>query len=1407
MKIFSFIVFVLILVIHPCSGNDFKYLRTNEGLNNGEINSIAQDKSGRMWFATWTGLICYNGYSFQFFLPELGNDRSLPNKKVSKVFISSQDVLWVSTGVGISYFKKDDQTFHPVSFGDNYPKDIYTYNFFESKGHVIIHSNFGLFLVYQSGDSTSEYRMKKLKIRDEKIEFVDFIHSMCTFNDELALVSNGYSTVPDRVLLAEIAFEKNDTIIKIRNQVSYKKHINAIAWVKDGNSLFLAATDGVSVLNVEKLSITDQVYFKGLSLRNMVYASNGRLYCYSDNPVLYYVDLKSSQEGKYLPDPMIFGSLLDNNIMCLFEDFSGNLWIGHQGLGLSILNLNPKAFYSFKRNPSDEKSLSGNIVMCFNGTNKEIFVGLRQGGINITSKQLSKNGDSEFRVLCYQQQPQPLSDFDNIWNIARESDSVFYVASNGGLARLVKTNKGWLYGNKNEEPLYRGVIRKIMIDQDKNIWCGTFDDGLVFFPALKKNPGRKYYHYHFMPGDTESISDKTVLSMLVDSKNHFWIGTNNGLNLVDKLYNQLDLSGQTMPDIHFSKFIATKPEHDFLNANEINCIFEDENKKIWLATQNGGINILDVETMKFSHLTTDNGLPGNDVLGILPDKTGVKWVSTNKGIVAIDDANSKKPYTYYSISDGLQGETFKVNSYYKADDGELFLGGDNGFTRFFPEQIIHNPIPPRIGLTFLRIMNKVVNIGDTISNGNIMSKTLDETNSIVLPFNKNSFSIGVGVHHYQYPGGNLIRYMLEGFTDKWITLPATNEFIYFSKLPFGNYTFHISALSADNVEAVSERILEIEILPPWYHTWYARTVFLILILTGLAFILNWFNRQQKLAFQKKLDLIAIENNENKMRFLTNIAHELRTPLSLVIAPIEDMKKNYTTIDAKWKEYLDLIYRNSNYLMTLINQIIDFRKLNSGKLQLILQNTDVVLLVKEVVSNFKGLESRRKTNLQIEVPEASVLIKIDRQKIEEVIYNLLSNAFKHTNETHLIKVSLKVISGEENNGMSDQVRITVFNEGKDISDEDKVKIFERFYKVNENVEGAGIGLSFSKSLVEMHHGTISVESVVGAGVAFHVNLPAEELQVIYAGSGQEKSEIVTRDEFSAPQNGHEFEMGDKELTIVVVEDNADLRIFLKNTLSENYHCIEAEDGKEGYELINKVIPDIVISDVVMPKMDGYELCEKIKENGKTCHIPIILLTANNTSDHIVSGYDKGADAYVTKPFDMSIIRAQISRLIKNRELIREKYLTQNFMVEVSHSNFSKDDEFIARLRKLLEDNLSESDFNVKKLSEDLNISNTHLYRKLKALTGLSPIEFLRTFKLQKACEMLSNSNYSIKEIGYGLGFNNLSYFVKCFREQFGVTPSVYRQKGLPDQKKIIAQINQEYHKLTSFNTSGPFRTLW
>ena len=1378
------LIFVLLFIFSfstLCWSVDFRYLRTSEGLYNGEINAIAQDQSGKMWFATWTGLVNYNGFDFRFFMPELGNPKSLADKKTHRILIDSEDNLWLASQSGISMYDRNTDTFYPVALEGQTASNYYVNNIYESRGSILIHTSAGIYLVDQKKKHGSGLSAKRIYLFENGNRINDYVHSMNVFEDKLFLVSDRDIYNSDRILIAEINLTPADTLIKIIHRQVFARNINKVCYSKAEKKVYIGTVNGISVCETDKnYRIADQVYFRDRSITQLTFASDGRLYCSGLIPELLWVETHSGKMGKYVPDPLKFGTLLDNNITCLFEDYSGNLWVGHQGLGLSILNLYRKAFYSYQRDPSNPKSLSGNIVMCFNGSSTETIIGLRQEGINVATNQALKSDFSDFKAVSYIRQPASAPSFNTVWDIAKESESVFWVASDAGVAKLEKTTNGWRYGSLVEEPLYTGgTVRKILVDDDKNLWVGSLSEGLLFFPALRNNPEKKYFVYPADPSNKESLTDRTILTMKIDSKQRFWIGTNNGLNLLKTPYNKLDLSGKTKPDLRFTQLIATKPDKHFLNANEINCIYENSDGKIWIATQGGGISIVDPQTMIFSNLTIESGLPGNDIQGILSDASGLKWISSNKGIFAYDPNNTTKHFTYYKSTDGLQGETFKVNSYYQSADGQMFFGGDNGFSTFYPGEIKLNPIPPKIGLTAFRIDNVVINVGDTISKGNVFSRAIDGIEEIKLPYTKNSFSVGVGVNHFQYPEGNKIRYKLDGFFDYWISIPASNRFAYFSKIPPGHYTLHISGISSDNVVAENEKSFHIIILPPWYKTWYFRLFVLILILALFGYVLYWMSNKQKKTFQQKIDAISFENNENKMRFLTNIAHELRTPLSLVIAPIEDMKQNYKTIDPAWKNHLTLIFRNSNYLLTLINQIIDFRKLNAGKLQLNLEKTDIVSTVKDVVLNFKGLESRRKTNLQVEVPERSIFVDIDRQKIEEVLYNLLSNAFKHTSENHSIRVTLELIEQVASSDAKSKIRITVFNEGKDISDEDKTMIFERFYKVSEKVEGAGIGLSFSKSLIEMHKGTITVESVDNLGVAFHVDLPFDEIEVtdIVVTDQSTAGSLWHEDVYDSVQV-HELENKGKDMTLVIVEDNTDLRTFLKNALSGMYNCYEAGDGKEGYELISRIIPDMIISDVVMPKMDGYELCAKVKENPKTCHIPLILLTANNASEHVVSGYEKGADAYITKPFDMSIVKAQISRLIKNRELIREKYMTQNFMVEVSQSNLSKDDEFILKLRQLLEDNLSESDFNVKKLSEDLNISTTHLYRKLKALTGLSPVEFIRTFKLQKACELLSGTNHSIKEIGYGLGFNNLSYFVKCFREQFGVTPSAFRQKGMP-----------------------------
>ena len=1381
-------VFTLIITLSAANSQQFRYLRPQDGLYDGEINSIGQDAAGKMWFATWSGLISYDGISFRLYRPEIGNPESLPDKKVKKLFIDSKDNLWVVTSRSLCRYNKEKDSFVTIEFERAFVNPVFDIlSLSELNGDLIIHTAEGLFIYPLDKISDPEYKAASLKVTGEG-EMVRFSYSTSVAGN-LYLVSDSRAPISSTVYKAVLDTNSTGMILDATKYFTVPDKVNDIVYVEPENNLYITTVNGVLVYSLIKDGFVKKRYFEGVDVRQALYATDHKLYCSTTTTELLYIDLHLGLTGKYIANPNQYGSLQYNNIHTLFEDFSGNLWIGHQGQGLSIKNLYLKEFYTYRKNPMDQKPLMSNTIMCFNGTNDEVLIGCRSGGLNVMKKNPGPNSKPAFDHVTFKQQNNNVAFSVGIWNIAKESDSLFWVGTDIGLLKLIKNRGRWEF-DQSEPPIYKGIARKIFIDDNSNIWCGTWTDGLIFIPALKNNPNRIIYRYMMNPNDKESLSDDFVQSILLDSKGRFWIGTVNGLNLLEGNYESHDLSGNVKPDLKFKRYIAEKSESSYLNNNEINCIFENYDGKIWLATQGGGINILDPDKDSFSHITTDDGLPSDDVLGILRDDVGDLWISTNKGLVSYNQYNTAPDLTIYDSSDGIQGNIFMVNSYYKAMDGEMFFGGDNGFSCFFPNHIKPNEIKPRVALTNLMVANNVIGIGDSINDKVVLEKSLDMTSDIRLPYKDNSFSIGVSSIHYQNPGGNKIRYMMEGYNKYWITVPATNRYAYFSHLPPGKYTFKVKAVSSDNVESANVKTLMVEILPPWYRTWYMRIIFL-LAATGVfgVFILIIVNRQ-RLVFEKKIDKIAFENNENKMVFLTNIAHELRTPLSLVIAPIDDILQNYKNIDPLWKNHLHLIYRNSRYLLKLINQIVDFRKLNAGKLKLSLQETDIVRLIKDVVLNFKYMESRRKVNLSINVPANKVIISVDAQKIEEVLYNLLSNAFKHTADFKAIVVSLQLLDPDKSpvDGSSGhkRLKITVFNEGREISDEEKEKIFERFYKVDESIEGAGIGLSFSKSLVELHNGKFEVESRPGKGVSFNIYLPFNEV-IVKDYTVTEKFDDIVAEQYvftDAEEHlpVHRSSEDGKKSSIVIVEDNYELRSFLKMVLLRTYNCYDAGDGIEGWKLTKEVIPDVVVSDIIMPNKDGYQLCRQIKDNLKTCHIPVILLTAKNADDQVIAGYNLGADAYVTKPFDINLILTQISRLIKNRELIREKYITQNFMVEVSKTNPSKDDKFILGVRAILEENISDSDFNVKKLSSQLNISTTQMYRKLKVLTGYSPVEFIRVIKLQKAYNLLNTKDNTVKEVCYLSGFNNLSYFIKCFREHFGITPASYRDKGFVEQFK-------------------------
>lgn len=1356
----------------------FSHIGTDDGLPSGEINYFAQDQTGHMWFATWTGLIRYDGYRFKTFRPELGNSRSLPDKKVKRLLVDSSGDVWVVTEEHICRYNQTTNDFDLFEFEKDHPGPVNISYLAENDGYIIIQSVDGLFAVPIDAQNKDGYKIPKISVRFPNGNSNPYYNIVYSTDEQLILVANGAGDYQTRLFFPELKIENGKAILEVKQTVFVQSAVSTLAYVKRENALYIAQSLGISRLQLDNYKFDKRVLLPGVAVRNMLAASNGFIYCAPLGSSLYSVNLHTGTTDVSHADPNKLTSLYNSNIHSLFEDFSGNLWIGHQGLGISILNLNQKAFYTYRYNNAIEKPLASNAVMCFATTANHAFIGGRTGGVNILDRDQYLESEARFDVLPLVRSASAHNAGGGIWDIKRESDSLLWVATDAGLYRLIRKGSGWDLQPYGEASIFKVGYRSIFIDPNQNLWCGTMRNGLVFIPRANRD-GRTFFQFTNSPSDTTSLSDNVVISFLLDSKGRFWVGTNNGLNLLRGRYDQLDLSGAEQPHVQFRRFVATHYSDIYLNNNEINCIFENFNENIWVATQGGGINILKPDLSTFQHLTMEDGLPSNDVLGIVADELGILWISTSGGLVSYNQHVEHASFTRYGTSDGIQGTMFMVNSYHKALDGELYFGGENGFTRFYPSRIKPNSIRPKISFTHLMIRGRAVDVGDTLKGRTTLKHTLNGMEKLVLPYSKSTIAIGVAAIHYQFPKGNSIAYKMEGVNTDWVVISASNRYAYFTNLQPGKYLFQVKAISSDNIESAEVRTLEVEITPPWYLTWYMNALFLVLAFSAITLgIVYLINRQRRIYLQR-IAQITIESNESKMTFLANIAHELRTPLSLVIAPIEDLIQHGSEFGDKWQEHLGLIQRNSKYLLKLINQIIDFRKLNEGKLKMVRRKTDMVGLVAEVVSNFGGIQRKKKINLKTNMPAQEVMAMVDVQKIEEILYNLLSNAFKHTPDGGKIEVSLAELTVD--NALPKHIRISVFNEGKDISEHDKKRIFDRFFKADEAIDGAGIGLSFSKSLVEMHNGTIWVESVPNKGVEFIVQFPIDvdeknpELVESLEWIEDTDESIFKKKLFNPVLSQSEDES--RELQIMVVEDNEELRKFLVSVLSRDYVCLEAADGREAWGKIADQIPDIIISDVIMPNVDGYELCRKVKESIHTCHIPFIMLTAKNSNEHVIEGYNSGVDAYVTKPFDMQVILSQVARLIKNRELIRDKYKKQNFMVEVSSSNPSKDDEFLNRFRSFLDENLTNTDFNVKEMAVLLDMSTTQLYRKIKSLTGYSPVEFMRIARLHKAHDLLKLQKHSIKEVSYLTGFNNLSYFVKCFREYFGVTPASYRNKGI------------------------------
>lgn len=1307
----------------------FKRFQVEDGLSHNTVWCGMQDSYGFLWFGTSNGLNCYDGETNKIYRNVLNDNYSLENNFVQTLFEASKQCIWVGTSRGIYIYDRNTNHFTHFDKQTNYGVLI------SSEVRKITKTRNGLIWIATLGQGLFIYN-PETNVLIQNSSQTSFVWDICESNTRQVYISSlqdGLFCFNEKGLMKKLPSPLSNLCNSAgRHKINCLANINGVIWMGTDNKMLYKWDEckkNLSGYNAASLSM-------GL-IRCMLNYSKEELLIGTENGLFLFC----YKEGTFLRadnTALRSGALSDLSINNMFKDAEGGIWILTNLGGVNYASKQTKHFESYSySSDSNNKENAGIVVGPFcEDKSGNIWIGTRDGlhFLNTKTHQLTKHAISQLdHVKC------------DIRALFLDG-SQLWIGTYGGGIKVYNINTGAI----KEYYYSRNVLNTICSNDVLSIYKTR--NGVLYIGTswglCQYNPKEDNFSVVTAIGTMISVID-----VLEDKKNNLWVATSNSgvFRYQPKLKS-------------WRHFEHKRKDTTTITDNDVIIMFEDAKGTMWFGTNGGGLCSFEIDKEVFVNFDPENTiLPSKVIYSIEEDKKGNFWISSNMGLIKINPKN-KKFLRRFTMGDGLQGNQFNAQSSLKTSNNKFYFGGINGFNAFIPEALMDNKyIPPvyvtDIHLTYTNddhLVKKILNL----------KQPLYASREITLPYEYNSFTISFAALSYEDPTKNSYSYLLKGVDKEWIVNSKKNSASYTNLSP-GKYEFIVRGSNNDNKWNMMGTKLTIIVSPPWWRTSWAYTIYILLFL-GIAYyiFLRW-DQHIKIRYKHRMEEFSIlkekEIYESKISFFINIVHEIRTPLSLICLPLEKLMKENKDREMK---YLSIINKNVTYLLNITTQLLDFQKMESGKLQLNQQSADINLLMKNVYEQFTGPAELKGITITLKLPNDAVYAVIDLDKIRKVLVNLVGNAIKYAKKNIILELK-----------HSDKhFDISVDDDGIGISDTEKRKVFEAFYQIQDKgkaATGTGIGLAFSKSLAEAHHGELRLEDSTFGGSSFILSIPINNVISNENSAAELKdSTIIAKNEeksASTPPFG-------TKLTILLVEDNLDLLNLTKEALNPAFRILKATNGMEALDVLSKESVDVIVSDIMMPEMNGLELTEKVKNDIDYSHIPIILLTAKTTLESKVEGLECGADVYIEKPFTARQLQMQIENLVKLRQNFHKMMVNlfgdqaEDMTSECTLSQ--KDREFIARIQEVITKQLADENFYIDSLAEVMHMSRSNFYRKIKALSGMSPNEYLKAVRLNRAAELIKNGE-RISEVAERVGFASSSYFAKCFKTQFGVLPRDYQ----------------------------------